>query len=146
MPWRHMGEWRYISTILDPSTRRRWVVSFTHWLLYPWGSSPQYPLDRRLGGPQSWSGFYGEEKNLAPVGNYIPAVPPLASCYTDWATGSFLILLQLQFSHVVSLLHTQLSSHPQTRPGSKPQDPRFLIWRLHIWSIIWLVILSVKVS
>jgi hypothetical protein len=31
--------------------------------LYPQGNSPQYPLDRRLGGPQSQSGGSGEEKN-----------------------------------------------------------------------------------
>jgi hypothetical protein len=38
------------------------------WLLYP-----QYPLDRRLGGPQSWSGHGGEEKNFpAPAGNQTP--------------------------------------------------------------------------
>jgi len=33
------------------------------WLLYPQGNSPQYPLDRRLGGPKSQSGYGGEEKN-----------------------------------------------------------------------------------
>jgi hypothetical protein len=32
--------------------------------LYPQGKSPQYPLDRRLGGPQSPSGQRGEEKIL----------------------------------------------------------------------------------
>jgi len=26
------------------------------------GKSPHYPLDRRLGGPQSWSGWGGKEK------------------------------------------------------------------------------------
>jgi hypothetical protein len=31
--------------------------------------APKYPLDRRLGGPQSWSGRYGEEKILTPAGN-----------------------------------------------------------------------------
>jgi hypothetical protein len=35
-----------------------------HPLLYPQGKSPWYPLDRRPGGPQSWSGCGGEEKNL----------------------------------------------------------------------------------
>jgi hypothetical protein len=34
--------------ILDPGTRWRWVVSFTHRPLYPPGKSPWYPLDRRL--------------------------------------------------------------------------------------------------
>jgi hypothetical protein len=31
------------------------------------GEEPQYPLDRRLGGPQSRSGRCGEEKNLLPL-------------------------------------------------------------------------------
>jgi hypothetical protein len=39
------------------------VVSFTRRLLHPQGKSPWYPLDRRLGGPQSRSGSGGEEKN-----------------------------------------------------------------------------------
>jgi hypothetical protein len=30
--------------------------------LYPGGKSHRYPLDRRLGGPQSQSGHGGEEK------------------------------------------------------------------------------------
>jgi len=38
------------------------VVSFTSWLLNPLGKSPWYPLDRRLGRLQSWSGCNGEEK------------------------------------------------------------------------------------
>jgi hypothetical protein len=29
---------------------------------FPPGKEPQYPLDRRLGGHQSWSGRGGEEK------------------------------------------------------------------------------------
>jgi hypothetical protein len=43
----------------------------------PWGKSPHNPLDRRLGGPQSQSGCYGKNKNLA------PAIHPIAHCYTD---------------------------------------------------------------
>jgi hypothetical protein len=31
--------------------------------LYPQGKSPWYPLDKRLGGPQSRSGCGGEEEN-----------------------------------------------------------------------------------
>jgi len=37
--------------------------SFTHKLLYPRSTNPWYPLDRRLGGPQSWPGLSGEEKD-----------------------------------------------------------------------------------
>jgi hypothetical protein len=38
------------------------MVSFMPQPLYPQGKSPQYPLDRRLGGPQSQSGHSGKEK------------------------------------------------------------------------------------
>jgi hypothetical protein len=48
--------------ILDLSTRWRGVVSLTPRPLYPQGKSPWYPLDRRLGGPQSRSGRGDEEK------------------------------------------------------------------------------------
>jgi hypothetical protein len=58
MPWRHIGEWRYSSTILDLCTRWRWVISFTPLPLYREGKSPRYPLDRRLGGPQSQYGCW----------------------------------------------------------------------------------------
>jgi hypothetical protein len=78
-----MGEWRYSSTILDLGTT--WRVSFTPRSLYLRGNRPRYPLDRRLGGPQSRYGRCGEEKNLAPAGNRNPAVQPVARLYTDWA-------------------------------------------------------------
>jgi hypothetical protein len=73
-PLRHKREWRYSSTILDLSTRWRQVVSFMHLPFYPWGKSPQYPLDRMLGGPKYQSGCRGEEKNLALAGNLTPAI------------------------------------------------------------------------
>jgi hypothetical protein len=58
--------------------RWRWVVSVTSWPIYPRGKNHRYPLDRRLGGPQSRSGRCEEEKNLAPIGNQTPAVQPVA--------------------------------------------------------------------
>jgi hypothetical protein len=57
-------EWRYSSAIFNLDVRWRRMVSFTLWLLYSKGSSTQYPLHRRLDGPQSWSGPFGMEKNL----------------------------------------------------------------------------------
>jgi hypothetical protein len=63
-----MGEWRYSSTILALGSKWRWVVSFTSLPLYPQENSLRYLLDTRLGGPQSRSGRYGEEKNFPPVG------------------------------------------------------------------------------
>jgi hypothetical protein len=66
MPWRHMGEWRYSSTFLDLSTIWKWVLRFTPLQLYL-----QYPLNRRLDGPQSRSGRCGKETNLA-----LPGIEP----------------------------------------------------------------------
>jgi hypothetical protein len=48
----------------------------------PPGKEPRYPLDRRLGGPQSRSGRFGEEKILDPTGTRTPnplVVQPIAS-------------------------------------------------------------------
>jgi hypothetical protein len=50
------------------STRWKCVVSFSPLPLYPQGKSPRYPLDRKLGGPQSRSGRYGEENKLPLLG------------------------------------------------------------------------------
>jgi hypothetical protein len=49
--------------------------------LYPRGKDPQYPLDRRLGGPQR-----PEEKSSASVGDRTPVVQSAVSHFTDWAT------------------------------------------------------------
>jgi hypothetical protein len=56
---RYMEVRGYSSIFLGLGIRWRWVV------LYPWGKSPRYQLDRRLGWPQSRSRRCGEEKNLA---------------------------------------------------------------------------------
>jgi hypothetical protein len=87
-PRRHMGEWRYSSTILDSGTRWRWVVSFTPLPLYSREKNHRYPPDLMLGGPQNLSGRYGGEKNLSPVGNQTQAVQPVARRFTDWASWS----------------------------------------------------------
>jgi hypothetical protein len=42
--------------------------------LYSRGKILRYPLDRRMGGPQSQSERTGEKKNVAPGGNRIPVV------------------------------------------------------------------------
>jgi len=50
--------------ILNLSARWRQLVSFTPWLLYHWGERPWYSLNRKLSGPQSWSGCGGKEKKF----------------------------------------------------------------------------------
>jgi hypothetical protein len=58
--------------------------------LYTQGKSPWYPLDRRLAGPQNWSGHSGEEKNSKPLLGLEPLIiQPVAQCYTielSWIT------------------------------------------------------------
>jgi hypothetical protein len=81
MPWRHMGEWRYSSTILDLGTRWRWVVSFMPQPLSVGEIAPQYPLDR---GPQNWSGRCAAEKNLFPPSQ--ESNPGLPACSPPLST------------------------------------------------------------
>jgi hypothetical protein len=58
-PWRRIEEWRCNCTFLGFGTRLKWVDSFSPRPLYPRGESFLYPMDRRLGGPQSRSGRWG---------------------------------------------------------------------------------------
>jgi hypothetical protein len=69
-----MGEWMYRPTFSWPRNWR-WVASFTHW----------YPLDKRLGAPQSRSGQRGENSWPYRDSNSDPfVVQPIASRYTDY--------------------------------------------------------------
>jgi len=57
------------------------VVSFTAQSLYPQGKNPWYPLDRRLGGLQSWYERGDEEKNSQPLpGLKPPVIQPIVQC------------------------------------------------------------------
>jgi hypothetical protein len=60
-----MVEWSYI--ILNLGARWKCVVRFTPLPLYLRGNSHRYPPYRRLGGFQSRSGRYREEKSLFPL-------------------------------------------------------------------------------
>jgi hypothetical protein len=64
------------STILDHSTTSCWVVNFTSRPLHPTGTSPKYPLDKRLGGHY---GHYGA-RNLLPL----PGVDPSHPVHNPW--------------------------------------------------------------
>jgi hypothetical protein len=59
------------------------VVNFTPRPIDP-TKSPRYPLNMRLGGPQSWSGRFREQKNLSPLMETEPrTAQPVANHYTD---------------------------------------------------------------
>jgi hypothetical protein len=78
----YWGSGGIASRILDLGTRWKWVVSFTPRPLYPKGKSPWYPLDRRLGGPQSRSGRGGGENNSQPLSEFEPPIiQPVSQVY-----------------------------------------------------------------
>jgi hypothetical protein len=124
MPWRRMDDPRF----LDLGTSWRWVVSFTPRLLYPQWKSPQYPLHRRLCGPQSRSGWHGEVKSLAPT--RIRTLTPWSSSPLPAAILTELSWLSLKHSFLwiclVSILQygynfLQTDLHTETQPTSKTQ-------------------------
>jgi len=45
------------------------------WPLYSQAKNLWHPLDRRLGGPQSQSGYDGKEENLCPYWELYPNLP-----------------------------------------------------------------------
>jgi hypothetical protein len=76
-----MGEWSiaplFLTSALDGG---EW--SATCPCCFTPGGSPQYPLDRRLSGPQNQSGHCGEEISCT-AGNWTQTIQPTAHCYTD---------------------------------------------------------------
>jgi len=79
--------------ILNLGSRWRWLVSSMPWPRYP----HQYPWNWRLGGSQSWSGWFIEEKSqlllagieprfLSPVCNPITILSPFYGQSNTWWT------------------------------------------------------------
>jgi hypothetical protein len=61
-------------------------------VFYHQGKSPCYPLDRRLGGPQSRSGRGGEEKNSQRLPELEPSIiQPVEQRYTAELSRFYLI-------------------------------------------------------
>jgi hypothetical protein len=100
------GEWRYSSTILELSTRWRWVCSFTPRQIYTCRKGCLYPLDRRVPKPD-WT-LWRAEKSLVLAGNQTSAsLQPVACHYTDWAFAlNFYMLFRFMsyFKELTSLM------------------------------------------
>jgi hypothetical protein len=78
-------------------------------LLYSQGKSPQCLLDRRLGGPQSWSGCSGEEKDSQLLlGFKLLIIQPVAQHCTTELLG---LLLGLDTSGYFIYLFISFNSH-----------------------------------
>jgi hypothetical protein len=78
------------------------VVSFTARPLPPRAQSSWYPLDRRLGGPQSRSGRGGKRKIPTPTGTRTPIVQPVA--YTKLKFNFIKILKKKSFLLNINLI------------------------------------------
>jgi hypothetical protein len=78
MPRRHLGKWRYCSTMLDLDSRLRQVVRFMYQPLYPQRYQLRCPLDRRLDGLQNCCECCGEKKKFLNCRNQTPAVELIA--------------------------------------------------------------------
>ena len=63
-PWRVDGSGGVAALILASTLKGRWVVSFTHYPLYPQDERPRHPLIPRLGGPQHLCGHFRWEKTI----------------------------------------------------------------------------------
>jgi hypothetical protein len=101
------------------------VVSFTPRPLYPQGKSSRYPLDRRLGGPQSRFGQGVEEKNFQPPPGIEPYNPdrPVRSLVvipTKLSRLWFYVILNYSLTYLLTYLLTHSLTH------SMVQD---IIWK-----------------
>jgi hypothetical protein len=77
--------------------------------LYPRRKDPRYPLNRRLGGPQSRSGRRGQKKSPLPLsGIDRPIVQLVVGHYTAWATAAQYTL----HAHTMSVLYFAIYYSP----------------------------------
>jgi hypothetical protein len=67
---------------------------------WPPGKSPRYPFYRRLGGPQSRSGRYGEVKIFYLTGTWTPASPGRPACSQSLYRLSYPVTVK-NFLHVI---------------------------------------------
>lgn len=83
----------YLHQLLISALRWRGMVSFIALPFSPRGSSPLYPMHGRLGGLESWSERYTEDKNHFSLSGIEPGV--LSPAYSLVAMSTELCLLLL---------------------------------------------------
>jgi hypothetical protein len=91
-----------VPSIYNLGAGRRRVVTFTPLRLHPSRKSRRYPLDRRLGGPQSRSWRCGEQEVLL-------LLPRIETWFSDRAANS-LVTIPTELSRLHSRLYTQLDT------------------------------------
>jgi hypothetical protein len=120
----YWGSGDIASFILDLGTRWRWVVSFTPRPLCFHEKSPWYPLDRRLGGPQSRPGRGGEEKNSQPL----PGLgPPIIQIVSQYYTTELSRLLAKSVRYILFAFRLQWQTNPQQLQCNRSASPWLLL-------------------
>jgi hypothetical protein len=132
----YLGSGGISPRIFDLGTMWRWLVSFTTRPLFLWGKSLWYPLDRRLGGPQSRSGRGDEEKNSQPV----------SQRYTNELSPEKTVAQVLR-QRPAGLTNSVVQSPSwEANSRSASQEVSRLLWntkfitvstKAHYWSLFW---------
>ena len=100
-PWKCVGGIElWLHAFLTLALDGGGVVSLTCRPLYPMRKRFRYPLNRRLCGPQSWSGRFGEE--IAPVGIRTPG---RTSCSVVTILTELFRLHHSSLTHGISWVH-----------------------------------------
>jgi len=85
-----------------------------HFTSPPPGKNPWYPLDKRLGGPLSWSEHSGEEKSSQPLlGLKATIIKPISQCHTtelSWLLMSRKLHTHTNSNMTFKVLETLLTS------------------------------------
>ena len=69
-----------IAPLINTGAKLRWLVSFTPRSLFPRINNLRHPLNSTLGGPQSLSGRFAEEKYLLPLSGIEPRFIHCPAC------------------------------------------------------------------
>ena len=102
----HTGSRGIAILFLDHGTRRGWGVSITPQPLFTLGKT-RYPLYRRLGGSQGWS---GQVRKISPPPVFNPqTIQSVAICYTDYATQPTAVVVPFPYllnGHHICTIHS----------------------------------------
>jgi hypothetical protein len=128
VPFRHIREWRYSSTILDLGTRWWWVVSFTP------GRSRSTRWIGGSVGPRAGVDALEERKIFPSVRNRTPAVQSVARRYTDWAIPTPIILTNMRTGFVLLRLLCWISQI--SREICKGRLTSFVVARVYK-ALVW---------
>jgi hypothetical protein len=120
MPWRRMGKWSCISTILDLGPRWEWSAS------HP-GHFNRTQLIRGWVGFRAVVSAVRKREYLIPAGNRTPAVKLVACRYTDWAIPALhnlkFVMIENKLSKIFYPIYIKSESNYCCTLGSRKAGP-----------------------